>query len=55
MQEMMSEGDWVLRQTFPDGHPMHRHLRDAVEVYKRSSNHQHMEYLVTLKLLTRHG
>lgn len=50
MAELVSEHDWVLRQTLSDGHPVHGHLRDAVEVDKCRRDHKHMEYLVTLEL-----
>lgn len=46
----MSEHDGVLRHTLSDGHPVHRHLRDAVEVDERRRDHEHVEYLVTLEL-----
>lgn len=46
----MSEHDGVLRHTLSDGHPVHRHLRDAVEVDERRRDHKHVEYLVTLEL-----
>lgn len=46
----MSEHDGVLRHTLSDGHPVHRHLRDAVEVDERCCDHEHVEYLVTLEL-----
>lgn len=50
MAELVSEHDWVLRQTLSDGHPVHGHLRDTVEVDERSRDHKHVEYLVTLEL-----
>lgn len=50
MAELVSEHDWVLRQTLSDGHPVHGHLRDAVEVDERRRDHEHVEYLVTLEL-----
>lgn len=48
--ELVSEHDGVLRHTLSDGHPVHRHLRDAVEVDERRRDHEHVEYLVTLEL-----
>lgn len=50
MAELVSEHDRVLRQTLSDGHPVHGHLRDAVEVDERRRDHEHVEYLVTLEL-----
>lgn len=50
MAELVSEHDWVLRQTLSDGHSVHGHLRDAVEVDECRRDHEHVEYLVTLEL-----
>lgn len=46
----MSEHDGVLWQALSDGHPVHCHLCDAVEVNKRRCDHEHVKYLVTLEL-----